>query len=93
MAEKHYGTYVEALISTTPHAADLRAPVGGRPGRGLQVEQGADAARGREEPVRRLPRTRNGHPTRRVGQTRYPNLAPEGFTGRFLYVNANWTFN
>jgi len=91
LAEKRYGTYVEALISTTPTPQTFSAQWVTDLDIGYKVKKSVNVHFGAKNLLDSYP-DQEWASNRRVGQTKYPNLAPEGFAGRFIYTNLAWDF-
>ena len=92
LVEKRYGTYVEALISTTPTPQTFAPQWIADLDIGYKIGKSASLHFGAKNLLDSYP-DKEWASNRRVGQTNYPNLAPEGFAGRFVYANVSWTFN
>jgi iron complex outermembrane receptor protein len=85
LQEKRYGTYKETLSSTAPTIQTFSPQWIVDLDIGYELSAGARITLGAKNLFSSYP-DEEWPSNRRVGQTRYPHLAPEGFDGRFVYA-------
>lgn len=92
LLEKYYGSYIEVLSSTKP----VPQTFNGQPIVDLNIDYAINKhftwSLGAKNLFATFPDFENPS-TRRVGQTLYPNLAPEGFAGRYVYTGVDFSFD